>query len=192
MSGEASQVVVGFDFSHSAHAALERAVGVVVRAPWHVLHFVCVIDPHFAFPVLPTKRIDLEYAERVQAAATEVIEQELQRQQVADRVHFFVHARIGKAAREILDAAQDLGADLIIVGSKGLTGVERALLGSTSEKVAREAGCTVEVAREKTYRYVPLLDIVDANHAHHKYIPPHRYTYESRRVNRRPPDWPLY
>ena len=59
MSANHSQVVVGFDFSHSGRAALDRAIGLATRAPWHVLHFVCVIDPHFAFPALPTKHIDL-------------------------------------------------------------------------------------------------------------------------------------
>ena len=191
MSAEHSQVVVGFDFSRSGHAALERGIGVAARAPWHVLHFVCVIDPHFAFPSLPAKHIDVDYADRVQAEVSAIVEQELNDKRIADRVNFFVHARIGKPAREILGVAQDVGADLIIVGSKGLTGVERAVLGSVSEKVVREAGCSVEVARPKTYDYVPLLKIVEAKE-HHKYVPPHRYTYEDQRVNRRPPDWPLY
>ena len=191
MSAEHSQVVIGFDFSHSGRAALDRAIGVASRAPWHVLHFVCVIDPHFAFPSLPTKHIDLEYANRVQEQVSLIVEQELKGKLIADRVHFFVHARIGKAAAEILGVARDVGADLIIVGSKGLTGIERAVLGSVSEKVVREAGCSVEVARPKTYDYVPLLEIVEAKE-HHKYAAPHRYTYEDRRINRRPNDWPLY
>ncbi len=191
MGAEHSQIVVGFDFSHSGRAALERAIGVAARAPWHVLHFVCVIDPHFAFPALPTKHIDLDYANRVQEEVTSVVAQELKDKQCHDRIHFFVHARIGKAAPEILGVARDVGADLIIVGSKGLTGIERAVLGSVSEKVVREAGCTVEVARPKTYEHVALLDIVEVEH-HHKYAAPHRYTYEEQRVSRRPNDWPLY
>jgi nucleotide-binding universal stress UspA family protein len=191
MNAEHSQVVVGFDFSHSGRAALDRAIGVATRAPWHVLHFVCVIDPHFAFPALPTKHIDIDYAGRVQDEVTSIVTQELKAKQVHDRINFFVHARIGKAAPEILGVAKDVGADLIIVGSKGLTGIERAVLGSVSEKVVREAGCTVEVARPKTYEYVPLLDIVEVE-PHHKYVAPHRYTYEDHRVSRRPKDWPLY
>lgn len=193
MSREHSQVVVGFDFSNSGRAALDRAIGVATRAPWHVLHFVCVIDPHFAFPVLPTKTIDIEYATRVQEEVTRIVVHELNAKRISDRVHFFVHARIGKPAAEILEVAQDVGADLIIVGSKGLTGIERMVLGSVSEKVVREAGCTVEVARPKTYPYVELTSVVDAQpEQHHKYVRPHRYTYESQRANRRPNDWPLY
>jgi nucleotide-binding universal stress UspA family protein len=193
MSAEHSQVVVGFDFSHSGRAALDRAIGVATRAPWHVLHFVCVIDPHFAFPSLPTKHIDLEYAGRVQEEVTSIVVQELNAKKIKDRVHFFVHARIGKAAQEILGVAEDVGADLVIVGSKGLTGIERMVLGSVSEKVVREAGCTVEVARPKTYPYVALTEVTEVpEDEHHKYAAPHRYTYEDSRASRRPNDWPLY
>jgi nucleotide-binding universal stress UspA family protein len=191
MSSKHSQVVVAFDFSQSGRAALYRAIALATRAPFHVLHFVCVIDPHAGVAALPTKGVDFEYAERVQRTLKEEIEFELRGIAAAPRIHFFVHARIGKATEEILNLAREVGADLILVGSKGLTGVERIVLGSVAEAVVREAGCTVEVARAKTYDHVELLDIVEANE-HHKYVAPHRYSYEDRQVTKRPPEWPLY
>jgi nucleotide-binding universal stress UspA family protein len=191
MSEEHSQVVVGFDFSHSANAALDRAMGVATRAPWHVLHFVAVID-HYPFPAVPAKHVDLDYVERVKEALTTIVVQELDARLIADRVHFFVHVLIGKPAKEILGVARDVGADLIIVGSRGVTGLERALLGSVSEKVAREAHCTVEITRPKTYPHVPLLEVTDKEDGHDKYIAPHRYNYQDRRESTRPNDWPLY
>jgi nucleotide-binding universal stress UspA family protein len=187
-----SQVVVAYDFSHSGRAALKRAIALANRAPFHVLHFVCVIEPHGEVTTLPRHgRVDYPYAERVQQALTDEIAAELKAASIADRVHFFVHARIGRPAKEILDLARDVGADLIIIGSKGSTGVDRLVLGSVSEKVVREAGCTVEVARPKTYEDVELDEIVDVEPQHH-YVPPHRYTYDTRCVNLRPPEWPLY
>ncbi|HSN30405.1 MAG TPA: universal stress protein [Kofleriaceae bacterium] len=180
MSIENVHVVVGFDFTASARAALQRAIGVGTRAPWHVLHFVCVLE-----------RADIAEATRQQERVTEAIRDALTEAKVDGKVHFFVHVHIGKPADEILRVAQDVGADLIIVGSKGLTGLERAVLGSVSEKVVREAGCTVEVAREKTYPYVALLDVVEKE-KHAGYVPPHRYTYEDSRVTLRPNEWPLY
>src|SRR5262245_20253054 len=186
MSAQHSQVVVGFDFSQSGRAALYRAIGLAPRAPWHVLHFVCVVDPHFAFPTLPAKHIDFDYANRVQEAVTAEVTQELQAAKAEGRVHFFVHAPIGKPAEAILTIAESIGADLILVGSKGLTGIERAFLGSVSERVVREAGCMVEVVRPKTYNYVPLLEVIDNLHPVHKYVAPHRYSYEDRRAERRP------
>ena len=191
MSSNNSQVVVGYDFSRSGHQALYRAIALATRAPFHILHFVCVIEPHTPLPSLPAKKVDYDYAERVQRQLAETIEQELREAKVADRVHFFVHARIGKPAEEILGVARDVGADLILVGTKGLTGVERVMLGSVAEKVVREAHCTVEVVRPKSYDHVELLQITDASE-HKKYIAPHRYTYENHVLNMRPADWPIY
>jgi nucleotide-binding universal stress UspA family protein len=195
MSSKITSVVVGFDFSHSGASALHRAVTLAARAPSHVLHVVCVVDPKNTIPSIPSYNgVDYMYAARVQEALASEVQGELDKVEVRDRVHFFVHARIGKAAPEILGLARDVGADLIIVGSNGLTGVERLLLGSTSEQVVREAGCTVEVARPKRYSEVELIPIeaVGVDQPHHRYVPPHRYTYEDHRVNLRPAEWPLY
>lgn len=193
MSSHISPVVVGYDFSHSSSAALRRAVTLAVRAPFHVLHVVCVIDPKEPIPSIPSySGVDYMYAARVQEALAVEIQRELEKaEEVRGRVHFFVHARIGKAAHEILDLASSIGADLIIVGNKGHTGIERMLLGSVSERVVREAGCTVEVARLKQYPEVELIP-VESVEPHHTYVPPHRYTYEDHRVNLRPAEWPLY
>lgn len=189
-----SHVVVGYDFSHSAHAALQRAVTLASRAPEHVLHVLCVVDPHAPIPSIPSyEGVDIVYAARVQEVLAVHVQQELELANVQQRVHFFVHARIGeKPATEILQLAKEIGADLIIVGNHGLTGVERFLVGSTSERVAREAGCCVEIARPKAYADVEPLPVVEARPEDHGHIAPHRYTYEDRRVNLRPPEWPLY
>jgi len=47
----------------------------------------------------------------------------------------------------IIDDAKKWGADLIVVGSHGRTGLDRFLLGSVSEAVARHAACSVEIVR---------------------------------------------
>jgi nucleotide-binding universal stress UspA family protein len=191
MTNPYSQVVVGFDFSHSGNGALYRAIALAKRAPFHVLHFVCAVEPHKSLVAVPRHGpVDYEYAGRVQQALTDAVAQELRAAGITDRVHFYVHARIGHAADEILAVARDVGADLIIVGNRGLRGVERLVLGSVAEKVVREAGCTVEVARPKTYNYVELLEICEVE-PHPHYVPPHRYSYEDHRVNLRPVDWPL-
>ncbi len=51
--------------------------------------------------------------------------------------------RSGPAARLIVDVARELEASLIVVGSQRLRGLERLLVGSTAESVAREATCPV-------------------------------------------------
>jgi len=196
MTSPISPVVVGYDFSQSGRAALHRAVTLAGRAPFHVLHVVCVVDPREAIPALPSYNgVDYMYAARVQEALAAETQHELDRADVrADvhgSVHFFVHARIGKPAPEILALAEEVGADLIIVGSKRMTPLERLILGSTSEHVMREAGCTVEIARAKRYPDVVLMPVEPVDPVH-SYVPPHRYTYEDHRVNLRPAEWPLY
>lgn len=192
MTNTHSQIIVGYDFSHSGNAALYRAIALAASAPFHVLHFACIVDRHAQLPGHEHDgRVDYAYTERLQQALTDVIAQELRAADIQNRVHFFVHIRIGKPAEELLALARDVGADLIIVGSKGLTGVERLVLGSVSEKVVREARCTVEVARPKTYDYVALASVVEVE-PHHTYVPPHRYSYEDHRLELRPDAWPLY
>ena len=53
----------------------------------------------------------------------------------------------GDIRGKILDAAAELGADLIVLGSHGRKGVQRFLLGSVAENVARHAQCSVEIVR---------------------------------------------
>jgi nucleotide-binding universal stress UspA family protein len=48
---------------------------------------------------------------------------------------------------EIIDMAREWSADLIVMGSHGRKGLDRFLLGSVSEYVARHAPCSVEIVR---------------------------------------------
>ena len=58
-----------------------------------------------------------------------------------------VYARQGDPADAILDVAEERGADLIIVGNKGMTGAKRFLLGSVPNKVSHHAPCSVLIIR---------------------------------------------
>jgi len=53
------------------------------------------------------------------------------------------HARTGDAADAIIDVAEEVGADLIMVGNKGMTGAKRFLLGSVPNKISHHATCSV-------------------------------------------------
>ncbi len=57
----------------------------------------------------------------------------------------FIH--VGKPATEIVKAAKDWPADLIVIGSHGRGGFERLLLGSVAEAVMRHSTCPVLVVR---------------------------------------------
>jgi nucleotide-binding universal stress UspA family protein len=53
----------------------------------------------------------------------------------------------GDPADAILDVAEKTGADLIVVGNKGMTGAKRFLLGSVPNKVSHHAPCGVYIVR---------------------------------------------
>jgi nucleotide-binding universal stress UspA family protein len=53
----------------------------------------------------------------------------------------------GDPAEEIVRYGRDAGADLIVMGTHGRTGLERLLLGSVAEKVLRDASCSVLVIK---------------------------------------------
>lgn len=57
--------------------------------------------------------------------------------------------QVGSPATEIVNAARDWPADLIVIGSHGRGGVKRVLLGSVAEGVMRHAPCPILVARTK-------------------------------------------
>ncbi|MEF8796166.1 MAG: universal stress protein [Salinivenus sp.] len=57
------------------------------------------------------------------------------------------HRRMGRADSEIIELAEGLGADLILLGSRGQNTIERIVLGSDSESVVRYAPCSVMVVR---------------------------------------------
>ena len=54
---------------------------------------------------------------------------------------------LGPAASEILRKAEAMGADLIVMGTHGRTGLSHLVMGSTAEKVMRRAKCPVLTVR---------------------------------------------
>jgi nucleotide-binding universal stress UspA family protein len=64
------------------------------------------------------------------------------------------HLRIAERyrAQQTFQAAEDIGAGLIVMGSRGLGGVRRALMGSVSDSVVRHAHCPVLIVRPENER----------------------------------------
>jgi len=58
------------------------------------------------------------------------------------------HLGLGDPDKEIVKFAEDAHADLIVLGSRGLRRLRRALLGSVSDSVLRHAHCPVLVVRQ--------------------------------------------
>jgi nucleotide-binding universal stress UspA family protein len=58
-------------------------------------------------------------------------------------------AEVGDVAATICRVAEELPADVIVLGSHGRTGLKRIVLGSVSEHVVRHAPCPVLVVHER-------------------------------------------
>jgi nucleotide-binding universal stress UspA family protein len=89
----------------------------------------------------------LDYRARVMGGDIEDRHAEIRRrfQQLEPALHGIAAEFViteGDAAQAILRTAQDLSADLIVMGTHGRTGLER-ILGSVAEKVVRQARCPV-------------------------------------------------
>jgi len=63
-----------------------------------------------------------------------------------DGVEVKVYTAVGDAAEVVVRRADEIGADLIVVGSKGMRGTRR-ILGSVPNRVAHKAGCHVLIAK---------------------------------------------
>ena len=62
------------------------------------------------------------------------------------------HIRTGGTAEEIVALAEEMGAGLVVMGSHGLGGIRRALIGSVSAAVVPHAHCPVMVVRPEKER----------------------------------------
>jgi nucleotide-binding universal stress UspA family protein len=54
---------------------------------------------------------------------------------------------LGHPDEEIVGLGEEIGADLIVTGSRGLGGMRRVLMGSASDSIVRHAHCPVMVVR---------------------------------------------
>jgi nucleotide-binding universal stress UspA family protein len=89
-----------------------------------------------------------ELGQRFERMARRTLDAEVQNVRAAGGTVAQAHLRMGAAAQEITDLAEELSAGLVVVGSRGLGGIRRALMGSVSDSVARHAYCPVLIARK--------------------------------------------
>ena len=131
-------ILVGFDGSPNARRALEEALE--VAAPDTRITVVAAAQaPAPDGQALPDGAEGLEERQH---------ELEDARRRLAElgRDAEFVAVE-GAPADVLVEEAERRGADLIVVGRRGLTGAERFVMGSVSSKVARTAPCSVLIVR---------------------------------------------
>ncbi len=147
------RVVVGCDFSPLSQIAISMAASVAAPVPGAVIDAVYV-DPPVGQKLSYVQQTDLTDEIRVQLKG--FIETGLRAAGVS-ALKVNAHVYPGDPASEILRLAEDVKADLIVVGTHGRVGVKRILMGSVAERVMREARCPVLVMRRRHYAEHPEL-----------------------------------
>ena len=132
--------LVPVDFSDSSLRALRYAVGLAEESGGS-LTIVHVVAADYGWLDLGREQYrDLDKALQKQAAAElrALADANVPRNMRAD-----LEVRIGRPAEEIVAAASESKSDLIVLSTRGLTGLDRYLIGSVAERVARLASCPV-------------------------------------------------
>ena len=142
----ARSIVVGTDGSEPADEAVRQATDMASREGAR-LHLVTAYpDPQIlrerttgtgggAYTIVDLREV------------AESLVQRAARDALSKGVEVETHVREGQPAEVIIDVANQEQADLIVVGSRGLTGIKRYLLGSVSSKVSEHAHCNVMIVR---------------------------------------------
>jgi nucleotide-binding universal stress UspA family protein len=138
---EIRQILVPTDFSSHADKALDAAMGLArqFNAKLHLFHAyhlpVTVATPEHV--VIPR-----DFWTSVREAASKKLAglvEKVQREGLEAEAHLTEMA----AAPAITEIAETLGVDLIVMGTRGNTGIKHVLLGSVAERTLRTAPCPV-------------------------------------------------
>jgi nucleotide-binding universal stress UspA family protein len=147
-----AKILLATDGSKDAELALSTTVD-LANSTGSELHVVTVALG-YPDPVYQLHEASLRYETYEEALgaireeAQRVLDEQVQKGREAGGTVAEAHLRIGERRdRAIVHLADDLGADLIVMGSRGLGGVRRALMGSVSDSVVRHAHCPVLVVR---------------------------------------------
>jgi nucleotide-binding universal stress UspA family protein len=138
-------IVVGTDGSATAEQAVAQAVELAALAGAH-LHLVTAVSsmPSVVAPEMMAV-VGTQWAE----TGSQLAEQTLQRaaRLASDAgVASTTHVLSGDPADCLLQVDEDVAADRLVVGNKGMQGAKRFLLGSVPNRCAHHASCSVLIA----------------------------------------------
>jgi nucleotide-binding universal stress UspA family protein len=144
-----TRIVLATDGSEEAELAATTAADLAssTRSELHVA--IVLAESAYVHPYYEVRFP--EAAEKLRRQAREelqkVLDEQVKRIREAGGNVAEAHLRTGEPDQEIIALAEELGSSLVVVGSRGLGGVRRALMGSVSDSVVRHAHCPVMVVR---------------------------------------------
>lgn len=145
------KMLLATDGSAESARAADMAVGLSNRlgSELHLVH-VGHVPSVYVSPeskVLDPEKLQDRMRERVEGETRERLEEEVRKIREAGGEVAKAYARFSRADKEIVHLAEELHADLVIVGSRGFDPIRRAVMGSVSDSVVHYAHCPVLVVR---------------------------------------------
>ncbi len=144
-AAERMKIVVGIDFSEMSDRALLVAVNMARSAGLAEVHLVHVLPP----PVGGTEFAPIVDVGEQTLIARKQMAAMIDGMGVVTEIIPFSHVVVGNAQKELPRVADEVEADLIVLGTHGRRGVDRMLFGSVAEHVVRTAPCSVLTVRAK-------------------------------------------
>ncbi|MEW6635689.1 MAG: universal stress protein [Actinomycetota bacterium] len=147
-----TKILLATDGSKDAELALSTAVD-LAKATGSELHVVTVApggpDPVYAAYEAGFRYESYEEArEAVRQEAQKTLDEQVRKIEGLGGEVAEAHLRMGERKdHAIVAVADEIGAGLIVMGSRGLGGMKRALMGSVSDSVVRHAHCPVMIVR---------------------------------------------
>jgi universal stress protein A len=136
-----TRILVPVDFSaYSAKAV--RCASELARSFNAVIRLVTVVEDPLVTGGWPAELYTTEIA-ALQGNLVRDAERSLRQLVPPGPDNITIEVRNGPAAKQILAAALDYGADLIVMGTSGRSGLARVVMGSVTEKVVRLSRCPV-------------------------------------------------
>ena len=142
------RILVPLDFSPASMEALDYAVWLAkqFRAAIHLVH----VYPPDEASAPGAGHLLFESAQAIERLNEELTG--IHRKHVPTFRPDNCHIRGGRPYEEIVRVAREIDADLIVLSTRGYSGLKHLLLGSTAERVVRNAPCPVLVARKRKQR----------------------------------------
>jgi nucleotide-binding universal stress UspA family protein len=140
-----TKILLAVDGSEAASLAAQAAVE-LVSSTGSELHVVCVEEVPVTAGIYAAHGVPTPASEENRELLDEQVKQIEAMGSAAES-----HMRQGRPAQEIIDLSKEIGAGFIVVGNRGLSGVQRLVLGSVSESVVRYASCPVLVVRQEDH-----------------------------------------
>ena len=147
------KILVALDGSEASNRALDLALNIADKYSAEVLLLTViqpVTIPFYVFEGVPTpigSEFDT-YFERVQAYSNQILSEALKKAK-KERPKLKISTKLeeGRPANKIVQTAEEEGCDVIVMGSRGLSGVKELFLGSVSDRVADNAKCPVLIVK---------------------------------------------